>query len=146
MAKIQTAIVDAWPMMTPLGRREAAPLEAELADDEIVLGQAIATFGQTVAATERRVLVIKTGVRSGQIFGGTANEFPYDDIADVTITTRLAEGDFEIVPRHPTAPTTPSWANAALLDQPHGVTYSKLDAAAFALMASNIRELSALGR
>ncbi len=143
MAKIQTTTVDGWPMMTPLGRREAGLLADELGEGETVLGQVIGTYSQTVVATATRVIVVKAGVMAGQIFGGTVTSYKYADIEGVELRMHLAQGEFEIVSR-PTGggepPAAKSWMTAALLEQPHALVFGKLDAPAFTSLAAQIRE------
>lgn len=143
MAKITTTFIDGWPIMAPLGRREHAMLTSQLLGDEAVLGQVIGTFAQAVIATDRRVLILKAGATSGQVFGGRTTSFAYADIASIDLRARIAEGDFEILTGDS---TVNSWDTRRinLAEQPNGVVFSKLDRDAFSVMAAKIRQQSGL--
>lgn len=143
MAKITTTYLDGWPVMQPLGRRELSLLEANTADDEVLLGQVIGTVSQAIVATDRQVLVLKAGVASGHIFGGLATSFAYDEIASVELRASIAQGEIEIL----TGPKVVNkWdtTRVRLVEQPNGVVFSKLDRDAFTGLAERIRERAGL--
>ncbi len=137
MPKITTTVIDGWPMMTPLGRREQQLLQAELADGETVLGQVIGTFSQAVVATDLRVLILKSGLTSGQAFGGRTTSYDYREIERVELRARIAEGELEIIPLGGTPPNLIP-GRRTLREQPNGVVFSKLDRDAFTAMADRI--------
>jgi len=144
MAKIRTEMTDGWPVMTPLGRREAAVLAEHLDAGEAVLGQVIASFGQTVVATAQKVMIVKTGLTSGRAFGGRATTFEYGDIEQIEIRMGIAQGEFEILTHG--AERTPTISRFDVNHLPNAVVFGKLDLAAFTAMAAKIGELSQKAR
>jgi hypothetical protein len=83
MARIITTYKDGWPMMGPLGKKENTRLAENLLPGETVLGQVLGNFGQAIIATSTKVLVLKSGLMSGQIFGGKATAFDYSNLVGV---------------------------------------------------------------
>ena len=61
MAKRTFTHKDGWPLMQPLGTKEAKLRDQNMISGEQVLGQVIGSFGQAVIATTHKVLIIKTG-------------------------------------------------------------------------------------
>lgn len=144
MAKIQTQIVDGWPMMTPLGKKESALLSQHLATGEKVLGQVIGSFGQAVIATDHKLLIIKTGMMSGQAFGGKATGFDYRTVVGIEVRTGFAQGEFEVLAGGlGNNQRSNLGAKVNMAEQPNGVVFGKVDASAFNAIAGKIRELSA---
>jgi hypothetical protein len=143
VAKISTEIVDGWPVMAPLGQKETLLLGQHLTAGETVLGQVIGSFGQAVIATNQKLLVVKTGLMSGQIFGGKATGFDFRTIVGIEVRTGLVQGEFEILAgglMNSQASNLSAKVNMA--EQPNGVVFGKSDAAAFNAMAGKVRESS----
>lgn len=64
-----------WPGHEPDREEKAELLKRNLTPGEVVLGQVIANVGQVVAATDQKVIIVKTGLMGGQTFGGKATSF-----------------------------------------------------------------------
>jgi hypothetical protein len=79
-----------------LGGRERDLLTANLAPGEEILGQYVGRHGQALVVTDRRVLIIKTGMLAGQAFGGRAFHFDYRTIASVEVRVGMVGGVFEV--------------------------------------------------
>src|SRR5580693_4387620 len=97
MAKPSRDTVDGWPMMQPLGKKEADLLRRNLAPGERVLGQVIARYGHAIVATDHKVLVVKTGIMAGTTFGGKATSFDYRTIVGVETRSGFGTAEFEII-------------------------------------------------
>lgn len=104
MPKLTVARQNGWPIMNPLGKKEAELLRANLTSGEQVLGQVIANFSQAVIATNHKVLVLKHGLMAGQTFGGKATSFDYRNIGAVEIRTGFSQGEPEII--NPSMPSS----------------------------------------
>lgn len=141
MARIQTEIFDDWPIMTPLGKKEAALLAQNLTVNEKVLGQVIGNFGQAVIATDQKLLIIKTGLMSGQVFGGKATGFDYRTLVGIEVRTGIAQGEFEVLSGGlGNNQRSNIGAKVNMAEQPNGVVFGKSFASAFNSMAGKIRE------
>lgn len=141
MAKIVTTYEDGWPMMAPLGKKESARLAENLLPGEQVVGQVIGNFGQVVVATTSKVVIVKSGLMSGQTFGGKATAFDYSNLVGVEVRTGLIQGEFEILAAG-LENNQRSNVNAKvnMAEQPNGVVFTKSDKDAFNAMAAKIRE------
>jgi Short C-terminal domain len=117
MARVTVKTVDGWPVMEPLGEKEADLLRRSMAPGERVLGQVIGSQGQAVVATDRKVLVVKTA----------ATSFDYRNLVGVEVTTGWAIGEFAI---------------ADIKEVPDGLVFNKQDARHFDAMAAKIREMT----
>ena len=144
MAKTQSETVNGWPMMAPLGKKETALLAQNLTASETVLGQVIGNFGQAVIATDQKLLIVKTGLMSGQMFGGKATGFDYRTLVGIEVRTGIAQGEFEVLSGGlGNNQRSNIGAKVNMAEQPNGVVFGKLDAAAFNSMAGKIREATA---
>ena len=144
MAKIATKTVDGWPMMEPLGAKEADLLRRNLAEGERVLGQVIGNSRQAVVATDHKVLVIKTGMMAGQTFGGKATSFDYRTIVGVEVRTGFSQGEFEIIAASMQAPQgNRNKDKVKVLESPNGIVFFKSNRNVFDRMAAKIREMTA---
>jgi hypothetical protein len=146
VAKITTEFVDGWPVMAPLGTKEEALLEQQLAPAERVLGQVIALHGQALVATDRRLLVVKAGIMSGRTFGGTASGFDYADVRDIELHTYTVQGELEIV-----VPGLPYLGGVVetrvpITSLPHILLFAKAELATYEAMAAKVREMVAASR
>lgn len=141
MAKIQTTYNDGWPLMEPLGKKEAANLTQQLVANETVLGQVIGTFGQAVIATNLKIVIVKSGFMSGQAFGGKATTFDYRNIVGIEVRSGFIQGEFEILAGGLGNNQRSSVsAKVNMAEQPNGVVFTKTDAPAFNALAGKIRE------
>jgi Short C-terminal domain len=143
VARPKISYVGGWPMMEPLGKKEATNTKQHLVPGETVIGQVIGNFGQAVIATNLKFLVVKTGLMAGQTFGAKVTAFDYRNVVGVEVRTGLVQGEFEILSgglvnnqRNGTG------AKVSMAEQPNGVVFGKVDAAAFNAMASKIREMA----
>jgi hypothetical protein len=127
MARLTVKTVDGWPVMEPLGARVDDLLKRDMAPGERVLGQVIGSHGQAVVATDRKVLVVRTGMMTGQTFGGKATSFDYRNLVGVEVRTGWAMGEFEIVDSK---------------ESPNGLVFNNQDARHFDAMAAKIREMT----
>jgi hypothetical protein len=141
MAKITVEYVDGWPMAEPLGKKEAALLSQLLIQGEKVIGIVIGSFDQAVVATDHKVCVLKTGLMSGQMFGGKSTAFDYRNIVGVEIRTGFAQGEFELLSGGLLNNQGNSTrAKVKIAESPNGLVFDKKEAAHFNAMASKIRE------
>ncbi len=144
MAKLTFKYVDGWPLMQPLGKKEADLLKRNTAQGERILGQVIGNFGQTVVATDHKVLVVKTGLMAGQTFGGKATSFDYRTLVGVEVRTGFAQGEFEIIAAALSAPQrSRTQDKIKVSESPNGVVFAKQEARHFDAMAAKIREMTA---
>ena len=133
--------------MNPLGKKESALLAQHLAPGEKVLGQVIGNFGQAVVATDQKLLVLMTGLMSGQAFGGKATGFDYRTVVGIEVRTGFAQGEFEILAGGlGNNQRSNVGAKVNMAEQPNGLVFDKGDAAAFNVIAGKVRELTALTR
>ena len=143
MARLTVSYFDGWPMMQPLGKKEADLLKRNTAQGEKILGLVIANFGQAVVATDHKVLVVKTGLMAGQTFGGKATSFDYRTLVGVEVRTGWTQGEFEIIAAALSAPQrnrTKDKVNIA--ESPNGVVFAKQLARHFDAMAAKVREMT----
>jgi len=144
MAKLTFEYVDGWPLMQPLGKKEADLLNRNMAQGERVLGQVIGSFGQVVVATDHKILVVKTGLMAGQTFGGKATSFDYRTLVGVEVRTGFAQGEFEIIAAALSAPQgNRNRDKVKISESPNGVVFGKSDGRHFDAMAAKIREMTA---
>lgn len=147
MPKASITWADGWPTMTPLARREAVLLAAELGEGERVLGQVLGEFGQAAVATERRVLVVKAGIRAGLLFGGRATSLDYAQIRRVELRVRIAQGELEL--HHDAdagARLSALGTSLPANEVPTALLFGKLDLPGFTAFADRVRERAAAGR
>ena len=143
MAKITTEYVDEWPIMGPLGKKEAEVLAQNLGSDETVLGIVIGRFGQAIVATNKKMLVVKNGFMSGQAFGNKATSFDYRNIVGVEVRKGLTQCEFELLAGGLMNNQSNSMkAKANMANQPNGLLFLKPEMAAFGAMATKIREMT----
>ena len=143
MAKITSDTVNGWPVMSPLGKKESAVLAQNLSEGEPILGLVIGNFGQAIVATPQKVLVIKTGVMSGQSFGHKASSFDYRNIVGVEVRVGFAQGEFEIL----SGGLVNNQGNSVrskvkMAEQPNGLVFGKTEVDLFNAMATKIREFA----
>lgn len=143
MAKLTCENVDGWPVMQPLGKKEADLLKRNMAPGERVLGQVIGSSNQAVVATDHKVLVVKTGMMAGQTFGGKATSFDYRTLVGVEVRTGWAMGEFELIAAALSAPQrNRAKDRVSIKESPNGVVFGKQDARHFEAMAAKIREVT----
>lgn len=141
MARITVEYVNGWPMAEPLGKKEATLLSQILIQGEKVIGIIIGNFNQAIVATDQKVCILKTGLMSGQIFGGKSTAFDYRNIVGVEIRTGFAQGEFELLSGGLSNNQGNSTrAKVKMAESPNGLVFDKKEAAHFNAMASKIRE------
>lgn len=106
----------------------------------------VGSFRQVVVATDHKVLVIKTGLIAGQMFGGKVTSYGYRNIVGLEVRTGLIEGEFELLAGG-LASTQGSTIRdkARMAEAPNGVVFPKRRGRHFDAMASKIREMAVLG-
>lgn len=125
------------------GKKEADLLSRHRSPGEQVLGQVIGNFNQAIVATDRKVLILKTGLMAGQTFGGKATSYDYGNIVGVEARTGFSQGEFEILAGG-LANTQGNRRKdkAKMSEAPNGVVFAKVTAKPFDAMAAKIREMS----
>jgi len=141
MAKITVEYVEGWPVADPLPKKEAALLQQLLLPGEKVLSKMIGAFDQTVVVTDHHVCILKTGLMSGQIFGGKSTAFDFKNIVGVEIRTGFAQGEFEILAGG-LANNQGNTLNSKvkIAESPNGIVFTKTEVNHFNAMAAKIRE------
>ena len=86
---------DGWPVMEPLGAKEAQLRDQNMTSGERVLGQVIGWFDQAVIATTQKVLVVKHGHWAGQ--AEKATSYDYREITGVEVSTGFTQGQFKVI-------------------------------------------------
>jgi hypothetical protein len=71
-------------------------LQSHLAVDETIQVKLKGAFKEALVCTDRRILIIKGGFMTGQIFGTNAFQSPYANIAGVEVKFHLLTGYFEL--------------------------------------------------
>jgi hypothetical protein len=144
MTKLTFTRQQGWPVMNPLGKKEAELLKSNLTPGEVVLGQVIANFGQAVVATDQKVIVVKHGWMAGQTLGSKATSFDYHYIGAVEVRTGWAQGEMEIInPSMPSSQGNRIKDKVAIQETPNGVVFPKANAKLFNEFAAKVREMVA---
>jgi hypothetical protein len=143
MARISIRYIDGWPAMEPLGKKESEALRRHLARDEKILGQVIGSFNQAIVATDRKVMVLKSGIMAGQTFGIKETSFDYRLIVGVEVKSGFAQGEFQII----SAGFSGNQGNrnrdkVKMAEEPNGVVFQSMHLEHFSKMAAKIRETS----
>lgn len=141
MAKLIVAQKDGWPVMSPTGKKEQQLIQRHLVADEEILGCVIANFGQTVIATNHKVLIVKCGMMAGQTFGGKATSFDYGNIGGVEVRSGWSQGEMQII--NAAMPSTQGHRNkdkVKINESPNGVVFPKANAKWFDAFAAKVRE------
>jgi hypothetical protein len=72
-------------------------LEANLSDGEPVFVFMEGVWGQSAAATDRRIMIIKTGLQAGGAgFGKKCKTFPYEHVTSIDCNKGIAMGRFQV--------------------------------------------------
>jgi hypothetical protein len=71
-------------------------LKTLLSTDELIDVKLQGAFKEALVCTDRRVLIVKGGYMTGQIFGTNAFQIPYANIAGVEVKFHLITGYFEL--------------------------------------------------
>jgi hypothetical protein len=82
--------------MHPLGKKEEARLKENLLPGENVICQCVGPYGQSLVLTNRKVLIIKTGMMAGTTFGAKVTSFDYRNITSVEVKMGPLSGAFQI--------------------------------------------------
>ena len=83
-------------MWVSCGRRLETELQKLLSPGEAVLLKIKGAFKEGLICTDRRVIVLKGGLMTGQVFGNEVYQEPYSNIAGVQVTFHLMSGYFEL--------------------------------------------------
>lgn len=67
-----------------------------LAPDEEIYVQVIGLFGQTLVATQKRLLIIKPGFMAGAMFGMKVSQYSLSQISGLELRFNLMTGVFEV--------------------------------------------------
>jgi hypothetical protein len=141
MAKLTVAYKDGWPVMRPVGKKEQQSIQRNLVQGEVMLGHVIGNFGQTVIATDHKVMVVKTGLMAGQTFGGKVTTFDYRNIAGVEVKEGWSQGEFVLInPAMQAAPGHRNRDRVKVNESPNGVVFPSGNAEHFEAFAAKLRE------
>jgi hypothetical protein len=141
MAKLTVTQNDGWPVMGPIGKKENQLIQRNLVAGETTLGCVIANFGQTVLATDHKLLVVKCGLMAGQTFGGKATSFDYRNIGGVEVRTGWSQGEMQIInPSMPSSQGNRNKDKVKIAETPNGVVFAKGNAKWFEAFAGKVRE------
>jgi hypothetical protein len=86
-------------LVEPIGGKVKGILDGTLNPRETLHVFVKGTMGQYLAATDSRVVIIKTGITGGSFFkpiGTTCNSFPYEQIASIDYQWAVLEGTLKI--------------------------------------------------
>ena len=83
-------------MIEPIPERLNRTLRQTLAPGEQVLVQLKGAFTEALVCTDFRVLILKGGWMTGQLFGTNTFQCPYPNIAGVEVKFHLMTGYFEL--------------------------------------------------
>ena len=140
MAKKTYTYNDGWPLMQPLGTKEAQLLNQNVTPGEQVLGQVIGNYGQAVIATTHKVLIVKHGIMAGQTFGGKATSYDYRNVMGVEVRTGFSQGEFEVIVGGLATPAGNRHKDKVkAAESPNAVVFPKTDQKLFQSMAAQIR-------
>lgn len=71
-------------------------LSANLGSDEQVLVRIKGAFKEALVCTDRRVMIVKSGFMTGQMFGSDVFQVAYGGIASAEVKYRILSGYFEV--------------------------------------------------
>jgi hypothetical protein len=71
-------------------------VQKNLATDETVLVRLKGAFKEALVCTDRRVMIVKSGFMTGQMFGSDVFQLSYGSIASAEVKYRILSGYFEI--------------------------------------------------
>jgi len=144
MTKLTKTYNGDWPLMQPLGAKEAKLRDQNMIRDEQVLGQVIGSFGQAIIATTHKVLIVKTGLMAGQTFGGKATSYDYRNIMGVEVRTGFSQGEFEVIVGGLATPAGNRYKDKVkAAESPNAIVFAKSDQKLFQSMAAQIRVMAA---
>jgi hypothetical protein len=83
-------------MINDLGSTLEKVVATNLTREEKVLIKFKGAFKEALICTDRRVLIIKSGFMTGQMFGSDAFQLSYGNIASAEVKYRLLSGYFEV--------------------------------------------------
>jgi putative oligomerization/nucleic acid binding protein len=143
MTNLSVKYVGGWPIVEPLGAKEAKIRDQNMIQGERVLGQVVGNYGQAVIATTHKVLVVKTGMMAGQTFGGKATSFDYRNIMGVEVRTGFIRGEFEvIVGGLPTPRGNRSRDRVKAAESPNAIIFDQVNQKVFQMIAAQIRMMA----
>lgn len=122
----------------------AKKLRAILANGETVEVQLKGVWKEVLVCTDRRVLILKSGFMTGQLFGSNVFQVPYSNVSGVDVKFHLLTGYFELSTGGMQNTAKSYWAQSANANpgrSPNCVTLnSRAQAARFRLACSAIME------
>jgi hypothetical protein len=71
-------------------------VQSNLAPGETVLVRLKGAFKEALVCTDRRVMIVKSGFMTGQMFGSDVFQVPYSNIASAEVKYRILSGYFEV--------------------------------------------------
>jgi hypothetical protein len=83
-------------LVEPLPKRLERQLASMLTTDEPVLVKLKGAFKEALVCTDKRVIIIKGGLVTGQLFGTATFQLPYQRITSVEIEFHLLTGYLEV--------------------------------------------------
>lgn len=83
-------------LIEELPRRLQKALSEILGSNESVYIKLKGAFKEALVCTDRRVIILKAGFMTGQMFGSSAFQVPYQNITGVQIKKHLVSGYFEL--------------------------------------------------
>jgi len=83
-------------MLEPTPKRLERALSATLAPSEQVFIKLRGAFKEALVCTSMRIIILKTGWMTGQLFGTGRFQCPYANVAGAQVNFRLVTGYFEV--------------------------------------------------
>jgi hypothetical protein len=71
-------------------------IQRNLAPDEQIIVKMKGAFNEALVCTDRRVMIIKSGFMTGNMFGSDIFQVPYVNITGAQVNTHLLTGYFEV--------------------------------------------------
>jgi hypothetical protein len=134
---------DGWPMVEPIPPKETKLFAATITPGEAVLGQLVGDYNQTAVATNKRIIVLKSGFMVGATFGGLNTSFDYLNITAVEVRTTLAFGYFELTAGGMRLPNGRGiGAQTQQRELPNVISFTKSKRAEWDHFAGKVREMT----
>lgn len=130
-----------WPMMKPLPEKEAQIAQQSMTEGEQQVGWMLGLHDQLALATDRRLLIVKTGWLVGSAFGHKSTSFDYRNLTAVEIRSTMAFGFFEVSAGGMSLPNAPK-GRQKQQEMPNIVTFAKADGKHWERFAGKVREMA----
>ena len=136
MARHTLAYRDGWPIIGPAGRKEQELITRSLVPGEVILGQVIGAFGQTIVATDQKGDGREDGVGEGRtVPRGRVTTFDYRNLSGVEVRTRWGMGKLLLI-----GPAIPAPSGAGRSESPNVIGFASRNAEPYQAFAAKVRE------